>query len=63
MPVYDYKCNNCGYKFEVYRSVNETDTPECPNCHSKDTVKVFTASVYFKFVGSGFYENDYKNKK
>ena len=30
MPIYDYKCRNCGHQFE--KIVRIGDTPECPQC-------------------------------
>lgn len=62
MPIYDYLCKRCGERFEVFKYLNDPE-PKCPKCGSSEVVKVFSSSVYFKFVGSGFYENDYKNKK
>ena len=36
MPLYDYRCRDCGNIFEKLRSVREADVDiECPACHSK----------------------------
>ncbi len=33
MPTYEYRCEACGYKFEMLRSRSERDEPaECPEC-------------------------------
>lgn len=35
MPLYDYRCNDCGHVFEAIRPVAEnTQAPPCPNCGS-----------------------------
>jgi len=43
MPTYDYKCNECGQVFEVFRRLSELDKEvNCPNCGSKKTERVFS---------------------
>lgn len=33
MPIYEYKCNVCGHKFEEIKSVSEYGLPSlCPKC-------------------------------
>ena len=38
MPTYQYVCNQCSKRFEVYLSYAEYDQAEviCPKCHSDD---------------------------
>ncbi len=33
MPIFEYKCEDCGKKFEAI--VIGSRKPECPSCHSK----------------------------
>ncbi|HBR21235.1 MAG TPA: hypothetical protein DD713_01495, partial [Nitrospiraceae bacterium] len=51
MPVYEYKCEGCGYQFEVTHSMNEIPVVFCPECktHSK---KVITGGTGFIMKGS-----------
>ncbi len=36
MPMYEYRCSNCGEEFELLRSMSERDEPsECPKCGSR----------------------------
>ncbi|MCG0275562.1 MAG: zinc ribbon domain-containing protein [Thermosediminibacteraceae bacterium] len=38
MPVYEYRCNCCGNRFEALRKLEERDVPiECPGCKSSNT--------------------------
>jgi len=35
MPIYDYRCRECGKTFEKIRSLRDADRDlECPECHS-----------------------------
>ena len=43
MPVYEYKCNSCGEKFDVTRSFKDEETEvECPKCGKTDTRRVYS---------------------
>lgn len=47
MPIYDYKCNECGTKFDHFFKVRENkDEIECPNCKSKDAKKLMSAASF-----------------
>lgn len=56
MPIYVYRCNFCGLKFEKEATKQEFEKgklPKCKNCGSKDVKKIITpVSVVFK--GDGF---------
>lgn len=46
MPIFEYKCGDCGKRFEFLQ--RGKDTPECPACGSKSLKKLlsrFNASV------------------
>ncbi|MCF8267100.1 MAG: zinc ribbon domain-containing protein [Ignavibacteriales bacterium] len=60
MPTYDYKCENCGHKFELFQKMSDTAITVCPECSG--TVKRLIGSGLAPiFKGSGFYQTDYKN--
>lgn len=65
MGLFNYTCKNCNKKFEVYivpgAEIPEEKDVECPRCGSGN-VKKMLSKVHFKFIGPGFYENDYKKK-
>ena len=51
MPIYEYKCQECGKRFEILRSFKEADQPiTCNNCKSSQTHR--TVSVFFAQSGS-----------
>ncbi|WP_300462011.1 zinc ribbon domain-containing protein [Desulfobacula sp.] len=41
MPIYEYKCNACGNRFETL--VMGSSTPECPSCDSPDLARLMSA--------------------
>ncbi|MGA0935256.1 MAG: FmdB family zinc ribbon protein [Pseudohongiellaceae bacterium] len=43
MPIYEYKCRNCGNLFEKIVKLNES--PDCPECDSSDLEKQFTVAA------------------
>ncbi len=40
MPIYEYKCNNCGKDFETL--VMGSFKPECPECDSQDLSRLMS---------------------
>lgn len=45
MPIYEYECPKCGHKFELRRSIAESDEEaRCPRCgeeRAKRAISVF----------------------
>lgn len=41
MPIFEYKCKNCGYKFE--RLVFEEEKIKCPKCKNDDLKKLVSS--------------------
>lgn len=58
MPIYEYECPKHG-RFEMLRSLSESDLENCPICKSEVT-RVMSAPGAFEFKGKGFYHTDYK---
>ncbi|WP_147822228.1 FmdB family zinc ribbon protein [Salidesulfovibrio onnuriiensis] len=42
MPIYEYKCRECGAEFEELVS-SRGENPECPRCGSPKTEKLMSA--------------------
>lgn len=62
MPNYDYVCQSCGHRFEVFQSMNDAKLRDCPRegCDGEVRRLLGTgAGVIFK--GSGFYQTDYRS--
>ncbi len=61
MPTYDYKCLDCGYKFEYFQSMKDDPLQVCEKCGGQ-LKRLIGAGLGPIFKGSGFYETDYKRK-
>ena len=56
MPLYEYRCKECGSLKEVRHGFKEPHTEPCPTCGG-EMARVFSPTgIVFK--GSGFYVND-----
>lgn len=60
MPIYTYRCENCGVQFEREQSYSEAPLKICPECRKKSLKKVISP-VGIIFKGSGFYSTDNKS--
>ena len=60
MPLYEYRCKDCGHQFEKIQSFSAPDEKECPVCHGP-LERLISASA-FQFKGSGWYKTDYASK-
>lgn len=63
MPTYEYKCDTCDERIEVFASMSDPGPDTCDACGATGTmVKVlFPPAVHYK--GSGFYATDYSSAK
>jgi putative FmdB family regulatory protein len=44
MPVYEYKCSECGHKFEIRRSMEDGNREiKCPACGKEDAQRMFSS--------------------
>ncbi|GAB1470129.1 hypothetical protein MASR2M66_10060 [Chloroflexota bacterium] len=60
MPIYTYRCENCGIQFERQQSFTDATLKTCPECRKKALKKVITPTKII-FKGSGFYATDHKS--
>lgn len=56
MPVYAYKCRDCGTPLEVHQEFSAAALTECPVCGGALRKQYGTIGVTFN--GSGFYRTD-----
>jgi len=60
MPLYTYRCENCGVQFDQKQKFTDNPLVTCPECGKKSLRKVFQA-VGIVFKGSGFYATDHRS--
>jgi putative FmdB family regulatory protein len=60
MPLYEYKCEACGHRFEKIVKFSDPPLDACPKCGGK--VEKLMSSPAFQFKGSGWYITDYAKK-
>ena len=60
MPIYTYRCENCGVQFERRQSFSDVPLKQCPEC-SKDALRKVYLPVGIVFKGSGFYATDHRS--
>ena len=56
MPLYTYKCTNCGHVFEASQRMSDDPLEECPVCLGNVRRVINSVGVVFK--GQGFYVTD-----
>ncbi len=66
MPIYEYKCEDCGHEFEEMLHFSERDNPlntpcSFPTCDGKVHLKMSLGSFHLK--GGGWYKDGYGIKK
>ena len=60
MPIYEYRCLECGFQDEYLQKVTEPQLTVCPAC-GKETFKKLLSAAGFQLKGSGWYATDFKN--
>lgn len=61
MPIYDYRCENCG-RFDKKQKITEEALTVCPTCGGK-VERLISKNVGIVFKGSGFYTTDNNMQK
>ena len=59
MPIYAYRCGECGFEKDVMQKVSDPVLTTCPSCQAERFAKQLTAPG-FQLKGSGWYATDFK---
>ena len=62
MPTYDYECDACGHKFELFQAITAKPIKKCPTCGRAKARRLIGTGAGIIFKGSGFYCTDYRSK-
>jgi len=59
MPIYEYRCSNCGHQQEFLQKFSDTLHTRCTQCGEETFSKMVTAAG-FHLKGNGWYATDFK---
>ena len=59
MPIYAYRCTECGFQKDHLMKVSAPLLTECPECGKAGYTKMLTAAG-FQLKGTGWYVTDFK---
>ena len=59
MPIYEYRCEDCGHELEAIQKMSDEPLTECPEC-GKPALKKMVSAAGFRLSGGGWYETDFK---
>jgi putative FmdB family regulatory protein len=60
MPIYEYKCLDCGVHFEKMQKFSDAPPKKCNKCGGKVEKQISLSG--FQFKGGGWYVTDYANR-
>jgi putative FmdB family regulatory protein len=61
VPIYEYRCNDCGHQFEVSQRMSDEPLTQCEVCGGQVSKVLFAPAIHFK--GTGFHNTDYGSKR
>lgn len=59
MPIYEYRCDDCGHELEALQKVSDAPLTDCPAC-GRPALKKLISAAGFRLKGGGWYETDFK---
>ena len=59
MPIYEYRCSDCGFQDEFLQKISEPPMTVCPQCGKSTFTKLLSAAG-FQLKGSGWYATDFR---
>lgn len=62
MPIYAYRCEECGFAKDVLQKMSDDPLSDCPECGKPSFKKQVTAAG-FQLKGSGWYVTDFRDAK
>jgi len=49
MPIYEYRCEQCGHQLEAIQKMSDEPLKECPECHAPQLKKLMSGGGSFQF--------------
>lgn len=60
MPIYEYRCEECGHVFEEIQRFSDPDPEKCPSCGSGEVGRIISRTS-FQLKGGGWYAQEYSS--
>jgi putative FmdB family regulatory protein len=60
MPIYEYRCQECGHELEKLQRMGDAPLSDCPACEQPGLRRLISAAG-FRLKGGGWYETDFKH--
>ena len=60
MPIYEYRCAECGHELEKLQKISDAPLLDCPAC-GKPALQKLVSAAGFRLKGGGWYETDFKS--
>jgi putative FmdB family regulatory protein len=61
MPTYEYRCEACEHRFELFQPITSNPVRKCPKCGRLKVRRLISGGGAIIFKGSGFYATDYRS--
>lgn len=61
MPIYEYRCDYCGFQYEIRQNIKDKPIRFCENCGKNGLKRLISGGNGIIFKGEGFYCTE--NKK
>ena len=62
MPIYEYRCGDCGHTLDALQKLSDDPLKDCPECEQPSLKRLMSAPA-FRLKGGGWYETDFKSDK
>ena len=60
MPIYEYRCSQCGEVFEAFQKITDQPLSQCKFCRGR--VEKMISHTSFQLKGTGWYLTDYARR-
>src|SRR4026209_1688992 len=61
MPIYEYRCGECGFQKEFLQRLSDAPPTDCPAC-GKPALNKLLSAAGFQLKGTGWHATDFKNQ-
>jgi putative FmdB family regulatory protein len=56
MPIYGYKCTECGHQFDKLQKMSDDPLKDCPECNKPALEKQLSTGTGFCLMGYGWHK-------